>query len=603
MIMKLQFRSLTIQNFKSFVAPAHIVLDRPGVTFLQGKNRTAKRSGSNGSGKSTIWDAMLWVLTGSTMDGLRNPDVVSWKANGQTQCSLLVEVNKKRHVITRSIDPNKIEIDHKAVGQADVDRLIRLPKEIIPYTVLIGQDQDLFFDLKPERKMELLSEVLNLDRWTLRSIVCRKKLSETQQALKELSFKIETLANDIIQRKKELTRLQALRDEFESTETKKRDHAASVLKIMKSELETAMHQFSKIDRVYESAVLEHNNLLDQKELLLDDISKAKERLDHYTDLSAQADVLEQSLKDEKCPTCGQSIHGERGADFRRKTRRKIDDMRNNSKINSKKYRNTLNNLKDELHEIDKSISKFAATIDSNSTTHAKLSSKIATLEANIHAKNEILDKPLENPYIIMVKDASRKFQSLKGDYEKFKDEKAIHKKLEHPYTFWVKGFKDIRLLLIEDTLQELQIVTDCMLDEFGLSGWEVSYGTEKETKSGTVKTGLIISVKSPESKKAIRWENWSGGERQRLRIIGTLALSKTLLNRAGLSTNLIAFDEPTRSLSTEGVEDLCALLDDHASMEEKSVWFIDHHLISNSHFTSVFKIEKTKEGSIIHGLD
>ena len=69
-----------------------------------------------------------------------------------------------------------------------------------------------------------------------------------------------------------------------------------------------------------------------------------------------------------------------------------------------------------------------------------------------------------------------------------------------------------------------------------------------------------------------------------------------LLNRAGVSTNLQVLDEPTRSLSSQGVDSLCRLLADYARDTSTSVWFIDHHALETNAFTSTVTVVKDKTG-------
>jgi len=101
---------------------------------------------------------------------------------------------------------------------------------------------------------------------------------------------------------------------------------------------------------------------------------------------------------------------------------------------------------------------------------------------------------------------------------------------------WVKYFKDIQLYIIEDVLHELELVSNAMLPEIGLEDWSIAYAIERETKSGTTQRGLNVTINSPANKGAVKWNAWSGGEGQRLRIVGALALSEVLLNHADVKS-------------------------------------------------------------------
>ena len=169
--MHLQFESIRIERFRSFIGEATLSFNSqgPGLYFLKGKNKSLSRIGSNGAGKSTVINALMWCLYGKTIHGLKNPDIVPWTGKGTTIVEVTIKVDKSRHVIRRTVSPNLLSIDGKEAGQEYVSKLIGIPFEIIPYTIVLGQRMPLFFDLTAGEKLKLFSETLNLDRWENRS--------------------------------------------------------------------------------------------------------------------------------------------------------------------------------------------------------------------------------------------------------------------------------------------------------------------------------------------------------------------------------------------------------------------------------------------------
>jgi DNA repair exonuclease SbcCD ATPase subunit len=163
--------------------------------------------------------------------------------------------------------------------------------------------------------------------------------------------------------------------------------------------------------------------------------------------------------------------------------------------------------------------------------------------------------------------------------------------------YWVKGFPLVKLYLLQDVLEELQEVTQNILPDVGLDGWMVEYDIERETKTGSVATGLNVRILKPGTSKAVKWESWSGGENQRLLIAGALALSEVLLRHAGIECDMIVLDEPTRHMSKEGVNNL---VDHLVSMgRDRQVFYCDHMAIESSRFAHVITITKDAKGSRI----
>jgi len=150
-------------------------------------------------------------------------------------------------------------------------------------------------------------------------------------------------------------------------------------------------------------------------------------------------------------------------------------------------------------------------------------------------------------------------------------------------------------------LQELELAANVMLEQMGLIGWQLKYATEKETKKGSITRGLNVTVLSPRNDRAVKWECWSGGARQRLRLIGALALSEVLLARVGLEPSLEILDEQCANLSIEGIEDLVDYLHDRAAQLDRVIYLIEHHTVASSKFASTINVVKTTKGGTMIG--
>jgi energy-coupling factor transporter ATP-binding protein EcfA2 len=97
----------------------------------------------------------------------------------------------------------------------------------------------------------------------------------------------------------------------------------------------------------------------------------------------------------------------------------------------------------------------------------------------------------------------------------------------------------------------------------------------------------------------VRWEAWSGGEGQRLRLIGALALAEVLLAHAGLEPKIEILDEPTRHLSPEGVRDVAEYLILRSQDTGRKIFLVDHQLMDSSQFASTITIAKDRKGSYV----
>ena len=178
---KIDFHKQVIRDFKAFSGKHTMHWDIPGVTFIRGENQRTKELTANGAAKSTLFDAWSWCLFGRTAAGLRNPDVIPWNKSGNPEVHNMLTINGKEHWIARTTNPNRLLFDDKDINQEKLDAVLGFNFVLAMNTILLAQDQPLFFDLAPKDKMALFSETLQLDRWDARSTNAQGKTSEMEQ--------------------------------------------------------------------------------------------------------------------------------------------------------------------------------------------------------------------------------------------------------------------------------------------------------------------------------------------------------------------------------------------------------------------------------------
>ena len=162
--------------------------------------------------------------------------------------------------------------------------------------------------------------------------------------------------------------------------------------------------------------------------------------------------------------------------------------------------------------------------------------------------------------------------------------------------YWRNGFKLVRLFLIRRTLEALTVEVSSAAGTLGLLGWRLEFTTETETKSGTTKQGVQITVTAPEHNAA---REFSPGELQRVRLATAMGLGSLIQRMAGVEYGIEIWDEPSNFLSGNGIDDLLDNLDYRAA--HKVVWLVDHRAL-NFGFYEVWSAVKTTEGTSVNLL-
>jgi DNA repair exonuclease SbcCD ATPase subunit len=160
---------------------------------------------------------------------------------------------------------------------------------------------------------------------------------------------------------------------------------------------------------------------------------------------------------------------------------------------------------------------------------------------------------------------------------------------------WPQRFKELRLWLIDEALDELSVHVNSSLIELGLAEWSIEFVVEKETARGNIARGFDLLVRSPNSPDGVPWEGWSGGETQRLRIACAVGFANLIRSRMPSSPEFEVWDEPTAHLNTTGVEDLVAFMAHRA--EHRQIWMVDHRALDSGAFTETLTVVKDHDGS------
>lgn len=545
-------------------------------------------------GKSTVWDALTWCLYGRTADNLRNPDIKPWApSKGLTLVNVQMQVDAGPFAVTRTANPNEIAINDHPATQEDVDKLIGISFSTFCQTVLFGQDKPLFFDLTPKAQMQLFADVLDLDRWERYSQAAAERVrEELEPELREYLLEL----SEIEGQQKEVGRaLKTAQDEAAAWEKNRQEAVKPLKQELKKEeatLAKLVKQADELNLQYDSAktmATDARRAMTEANFALEDMRGAERE---WCLLEEKYEAISKALTgDKQCPTCGQPLKSDVHL---KKQHAQIDKAmralkydpkaKSTAEVAYQKHRDALEDFEKRAMALDSERNKTNYALNSASASVSGLKASLARFEQE------------ERPYAAQIAELRRRASKLDGEREDVEEDKVKTEQLIERTKFWIKGFRDIQLSVTEEVLQELELVSNSMLTDVGMSDWQIKYSVEKELKSGDVKRGLDVVILSPHNKGPVKWENWSGGEKQRLKLIGAIALSEVLLNHAGVRVNLQVFDEPMKFLSLDGARDLCAMLADSARSLDKSYWLIDHMMPPSATFASVTTVVKGADG-------
>ena len=618
--------SLRIKNWGPFKEAAEFVFPSgPGLHFLWGRNEVNPRLGANACGKTRLWEALVWVIYGKTSAGLKAGDVANWDhgKNASVEFKYFVDGDPALECcVVRTWSPNTwgwsswdgVVVD---LAKDETNPLIadlRLSFNSFLATVLMAQGEDMFPDLKPDKKAALFSEVMNLDRWLTYADNASKRASEFDRQCRTLE--------------KDLARLEGQLDQFDDQ---------AIIDLSADWVKTRTDREAKLEDTY-------GKLLDDEARATAELSEAKLAEDRNQGLVAEwlengkkaaaeataAEAAERKVKNDliaaehemkacaghlefldahrHCPTCQQDLTGPQHDEQLKKAKKTlkfceehVDELR----AREAKHRKATDKASATLEATNNRFADFHRALRLAETETKAARSVLATVSRDLDRLEDEAEKLAneKNPYAEMLDQSAQRQQALAKDIRKTRrllDDADAQYRLA---SYWVRGFKEIRLELIGEALTQLEIEVNSEVSNLGLVGWSLHFDVDRETKGGSVQRGFTVTVLSPHNSKPVPWEAWSGGEAQRLRVAAQCGLANLIRGNTGATIDLEVWDEPTAGMSPEGISDLLKALADRAAREQRQVWIVDHHSLSFGGFTGRAMVVKTKAGSVFEQED
>jgi len=189
-----------------------------------------------------------------------------------------------------------------------------------------------------------------------------------------------------------------------------------------------------------------------------------------------------------------------------------------------------------------------------------------------------------NPYIDIVEDLEKEFESLEAQRREIKSDLNEKEKILPYYDFWIKGFgeKGIKSFVIEQIIPVLNQQVNYWMQFFIHNKIIVEFDKFLEIK---------ISRSNGEP---VFYNQSSGGERKRIDLAISLAFAHIMRLRSSVEINILFLDELAESIDTDGIEGLDRSLKELG--KDRTIFIITHRQNLLDRLSKHKKITIVKEG-------
>ena len=556
----IHFKNLTVKNFMSVGnATQGIDFDRKDLTLVLGENLDLGGDGSrNGTGKTTIINALSYALYGQALSNIRKDNLVN-KTNGKGMLvSLDFAVGNATYRIERGRKPNVLRFyvnneEKSATDEAQgdsretqdaIEHILGMSHDMFKHILALNTYTEPFLSLKANEQRTIIEQLLGITQLSERADRIKELNKQTKDAISQEEFRIRAVqeANKRIEEQ-----IESLRKR-QRLWIAKRDEDVT-------KLQQAIADLEHID--IDAEIQAHRDLeaWHQKKKAIDDANRYIRQID--ADDVKQARQLErlkkeiEALDNHKCHSCGQDLHDNKQDELKRDKEALLRETALQLLTNDtqrQEHQDTLTSL----GELGTAPTVFYDSLE-QALNHRN---SVETLRKDLVQRQADAD-----PYGEQIEDMQGQALQVVS-YDTLNELTRLQEHQDFLLKLLTSKDSFVRKKIIDQNLSYLNQRLTHYLDRIGLPH--------------TVKFQNDLTVSIEELGRELDFDNLSRGERTRL-ILSMSWAFRDVWESLYHPINLLFIDElMDNGLDTQGVENGLALLKRMSRERNKSVWLVSH---------------------------
>ena len=536
------------------------------------KDNTNLIVGTNGAGKSTVLDALTFVLFNKAFRKINKNQLIN--TTNEKDCLVEIEfsVNSREYLVRRGIKPSifDIEVNGVALHKESDDRLnqkiledniLKLNYKSFTQIVILGSSTFVpFMQLTTANRREVIEDLLDIRIFSVMNTLIKEIIRQQKDEIKSLELKKQNLNDKVTMQKNFIEELENRGNANIDANQEKIDKLTAEIGIyMRNNSVTEEEIFKYIKEQEEVTGADHkliklNNLRGKISQKVSTITKEHK---FFTENSV-------------CPTCTQTID----EDFRLN---RITDAQNKAKELQKGFQELDDTIKFEQERerqftlLSKEITKLNHEVSQNNTRISLNQRQMRDLESQIQTITEQLkNRNIEN---CKLDEFRENLQKTIEDISE-KKEKIVH------YDFAYSLLKDdgVKTKIIKKYLPFINQQVNRYLQ---MMDFYINFNLDEEFNE---------SIKSP-IHEDFSYSSFSEGEKAKINLALVFAWREVARLKNSANCNLLIFDEIfDSSLDSFGTEEFLKII--QYVIKDANIFVISHKEGMQDKFNSVIKFEK-----------
>jgi len=538
------------------------------------KNSTTLIVGNNGAGKSTILDALCFVLFGKAFRKINKPQLVNTTNEKDCLVEIELKIGSTDWMIRRGIKPNIFEIyrngsvldqSSSAIDQQKYleQSILKMNYKSFTQIVILGSSNFVpFMQLTAASRREVIEDLLDIKIFSSMNVIIKEKIRSLKEEIRTLELKKESVKDKVEMQQNFIEELENLSN---------------------ANINANKEKIANLDKEIGDYMEENTSNEDPLRALIreqDAITGYAEKLRKLGNLKGKISQKVSTITKEHkfftentvCPTCTQSIE----ETFRIN---KINDAQNKAKELQSGYKELeeaikeeeererqFNNLSEEIRKLTNGISQNNIKINGLQRQIRNLESEIQTITENLANRNS----------------EHEKLEQFKNDLKTVYDDLSGKKDLIQYHDFSYSLLKDsgVKSKIIK---KYLPLINQQVNRYLQMLDFYINFTLDEEFNE---------TVQSP-IHEDFSYSSFSEGEKQRIDLALLFTWREVAKFKNSTNTNLLILDEVfDSSLDGFGTEDFLKII--RYVIKDANVFIISHKVGMEDRFESVLRFEKIK---------
>ena len=538
------------------------------------KNNTNLIIGTNGAGKSTILDALTFVLFNKPFRKINKPQLVNTTNERECLVELEFTVNGRDYLVRRGIKPNVFDIEvngtslHKQADDRANQRvleqsILKLNYKSFTQIVILGSSTFVpFMQLTTANRREVIEDLLDIRIFSAMSNLIKDKIREKKEQIKSLDLKKQTVRD-------KMKMQQNFIEELENRGNANIDSNNAKINKLDDEVAHYMEQNSILQKGIERQTKDQENFIGAGDKLVK-LNTLRGKISQKVSTITKEHKF--FTENTVCPTCQQDIEEEfrlnRISDAQntaKELKKGFDELESTIEFEQTRERQ-FNALSKEITKLTHGISQNNTRISLNQRQIRDLEHEIQTITSNLQNRNtehEKLEEFRENLQKTIEYLSDRKQEVVHYDfaYSLLRDD-GVKTKIIKKYLPFINQ-------QVNRYLQMMDFYINFKLDE-----------------------EFSETVESP-IHEDFSYSSFSEGEKMRIDLALLFTWREVARVKNSVNTNLLIMDEVfDSSLDGFGTDEFLKII--RYVIKDANIFVISHKSELHDKFENVIKFDKVK---------